>query len=81
MLSWWFETAHSVWNADRTVAGFQYYFAQREAVETVVYLHEAAKVRQPTDLIPFDSSGVVVPSRFDETWVRLVLKMATGSVE
>jgi len=58
---------------------FQYYFAQREAVETVIYLYEVAKVKNKYDLMRYDSSGAVSTGMFDEEWLRLVVKMATGS--
>jgi type III restriction enzyme len=61
------------------MAEFKYYFAQREAVETVIYLYEVAKVKDKYDLIKYDSSGAVSTGMFDEEWLRLVVKMATGS--
>lgn len=39
LLKHWFETDHLIENADRSLSTFRYYFAQREAVETVVWLH------------------------------------------
>jgi len=65
--------------ADGTMAEFQYFFAQREAVETIIYLYDVAAVRDKYDLMRFDSSGSVTTSMFDETWRRFVVKMATGS--
>ncbi|MFQ5577157.1 MAG: DEAD/DEAH box helicase [Anaerolineae bacterium] len=58
---------------------FQYYFAQREALETVVYLYDVVGVQDKYDLMRFDSSGAVSSGMFDETWRRFVIKMATGS--
>jgi type III restriction enzyme len=79
LLKWWFSTEHIVQKADGTMAEFKYYFAQREAVETVIYLYEVAKVKDKYDLIKYDSSGAVSTGMFDEEWLRLVVKMATGS--
>lgn len=79
LLRWWFIEEHVVWGKDGVAKPFQYYFAQREAVETAVYLYEVAGVREPQDLLRYDSSGRVSSGMFDETWPRLVLKMATGS--
>ena len=79
LLNWWFNTPHLMEQADGTAAEFQYYFAQREALETIVYLHDAAGVRDKYDLMRFDGSGVVTAGRFDETWRRFVVKMATGT--
>ena len=75
LLNWWFKRQHISDN----LTEFQYYFAQREAVETVIYLYEVAKVKDKFDLMRFDSSGFIKPSLFDEEWLRFVVKMATGS--
>ncbi len=79
LLSWWFETEHLVEQADGTLSLFRYYFAQREAVETVIWLHDARKVRDKFDLLRFDASGAVSTNMFDEDWPRFVVKMATGA--
>ncbi len=79
LLNWWFNTTHLLPQADGTMAQFQYYFAQREALETVVYLYDVAGVQDKYDLMRFDSSGAVSTSMFDETWRRFVVKMATGT--
>lgn len=79
LLNWWFNTPHLLPKADGTMAEFQYFFAQREAVETIIYLYDVAAVRDKYDLMRFDSSGSVTTSMFDETWRRFVVKMATGS--
>jgi len=75
----WFETEHLIENADNSLSTFRYYFAQREAVETVIWLYEVQKARDKFDLLRFDASGSVSTGMFDEDWPRYVLKMATGS--
>lgn len=79
LLKWWFKTEHIIPKVDGTLAHFRYYFAQREAIETIIYLYEVAKVKDKYDLLRYDSSGVVSLAMFDEEWLRLVIKMATGS--
>ena len=79
LLKWWFQTEHLLPQSDGTVTGFEYYYAQREALETIVYLMDVAAVQEPYDLMRFDSSGLVSRSMFDEHWRRFVVKMATGS--
>jgi type III restriction enzyme len=79
LLSWWFETEHLTEQADGTLSPFRYYFAQREAVETVIWLHDARKVRDKFDLLRFDASGAISTSMFSEEWPRYVVKMATGA--
>ena len=58
---------------------FQYYFAQREAIESIIFLYEIAKARDKFELMRFDSSGRISTGMFPETWPRYVIKMATGS--
>ncbi len=79
LLKWWFCTPHLVQQPDGTAAEFQYFFAQREALETIIYLYEVVGVKDKFDLMRFDSSGIVTANMFDETWRRFVIKMATGS--
>ena len=78
LLHWWFEVDHPMETSDGMI-NFQYYFAQREAVETVIYLYEIAKAKGKYDLIRYDSSGGVSSGMFPEEWLRFVIKMATGS--
>src|SRR3990172_886905 len=79
LLNWWFENEHLVEQSDGTLSPFRYYFAQREAVETVIWLHDVRKVRDKFDLLRFDASGAVSTNMFDEDWPRYVVKMATGA--
>lgn len=79
LLRWWFETEHLLENADGSLSPFRYYFAQREAVETVIWLYEVRRARDKFDLLRFDASGAVSTGMFDEDWPRYVLKMATGA--
>jgi type III restriction enzyme len=79
LLTWWFETDHVIEQADGTASQFRYYFAQREAVETVIWLYDARGARDKFDLMRFDSSGEVKGNMFDEDWPRYVVKMATGA--
>lgn len=79
LLSWWFKTPHLLPHADGPVANFEYYFAQREALETIVYLYDVVGAKDKFDLMRFDGSGLVSAGMFDETWRRFVIKMATGS--
>lgn len=79
LLQWWFDTEHLVESADHTLLPFRYYFAQREAVESVIWLYEVRRARDKFDLLRFDASGAVSAGMFDEDWPRYVLKMATGA--
>jgi len=79
LLNWWFKEPHLQPQADGTSAEFQYFFAQREALETVIYLYDVVGAKDKFDLMRFDSSGAVSAQMFDESWRRYVVKMATGS--
>ncbi len=79
LLTWWFKEGHTLYNADGSSYNFRYYFAQREAVETVIWLYEVAQVKDKYDLIRYNSTGVLSPQMFTEDWLRLVIKMATGA--
>ncbi|MFC1632920.1 DEAD/DEAH box helicase family protein [Patescibacteria group bacterium] len=79
LLNWWFNEQHNIFSENGEPISFQYYFAQREAVESIIWLYEVAQARNKYDLIKYDSSGRVSAGMFDEEWLRLVIKMATGS--
>ena len=69
LLSHWFN------NKERK---FQYYFAQREAVESVIYLYEVAKAHSGEELRKFQNYSLS-SEQFKEDWTRYVLKLATGT--
>ncbi len=71
LLRFWFETPHP--------KNFRFYFSQREAIESVIYLYEVANARDRHDLLKFDSSHELTFDRFAEYWTRYVVKMATGA--
>ncbi len=79
LLRHWFGTDHAMPGADCATHTFRYFFAQREAVETTVWLYEVKQARDPYALIQFDSSGFVSKGMFSEDWTRYVLKLATGA--
>lgn len=79
LLNYWFKEDHIIYNSDGTSYNFKYYFAQREALETVVWLYEIAKVKDKYDLIRYNSTGVLSAQMFTEEWLRFVIKMATGA--
>ncbi len=78
LLNWWFKEEHILYNNDGSSYSFRYYFSQREALETVVWLYEVAQVKDKYDLIRYNSTGVLSPQMFTEEWLRFVIKMATG---
>ena len=74
LLKYWFQTKKNI-----NGLNFQYYFAQRESIETLVYLTEVAKIESKHDLLKYSSTDELEENMFEEDWLRLVIKMATGS--
>ena len=79
LLNWWFKTDHPLEDSEGNISTFKYYFAQREAIESIIYLYEVAGVEDKHDMLKYDSSGAVSAGMFAEDWKRFVIKMATGS--
>lgn len=74
LLGFWFDDEH------RTGDGlpFSFYFCQREAAETFIYLTEVKRVRSFIDLLDYATQGVMVDPN-ETRRQRLAFKMATGS--
>ena len=74
LLSFWFADEHRFDDG----RPFRFYFCQREAVETFIYLTEVEPVRGLKDLLEYAEHGMTIqpgePKR-----QRLAIKMATGS--
>lgn len=79
LLNFWFDTEHLLPQNDGNMISFEFYFAQREALETIIYLYDVRKARNKHELMGFDSTGMMNAQMFDEEWTRYVIKMATGS--
>src|SRR5450759_137617 len=54
LLNHWFKTDHRLPNG----RAFRYYDAQREAIETLIYLYEVAGIRSQKDLLEKYASNV-----------------------
>lgn len=74
LLNFWFNQEHLIGQKK-----FSFFFSQREAIESIVYLYEIAKAKDKYELMKFDSSGRISTGMFDENWTRYVVKMATGA--
>lgn len=74
LLGFWFADEH------RTEDGgpFRFYFCQREAIETFIYLNEIEPVRGLKDLLDFAEHGMLLQPG-ETKRQRLAMKMATGS--
>jgi len=79
LLHWWILECHLHSNSDGVLGPYAYFFAQGEAIETILFLVDVAGAQNEVDLLHFDGSGELFPKLFDESWLRLLIKMATGS--
>src|SRR5207302_3385652 len=84
LLSHWFERSHRVKAASGEEIDFRYYFCQREAVETFIFLKEMwqkDRVSQILDEFGSDNDKVAAYGIGDEedAWAKAAFKMATGS--
>ena len=74
LLEHWFLDEHQNDEGDP----FSFYFCQREAVETLVYLHEVVGLRTAAEMFArYDARPLSAP--LDLPYSRYVVKMATGS--
>jgi type III restriction enzyme len=76
LLRWWFATDHRL--PDGRL--FAYHPSQREAIETLIYVYEVAKVRTRHELLrrfARDAGAIRLPPEDD--FARYCTKMATGS--
>src|ERR1019366_681339 len=74
LLKFWFGNEHIINNQK-----FSFFFSQREAIESIIYLYEVAKAKDKYEMMKYDSSKRVATGHFEENWTRYVIKMATGS--
>lgn len=77
LLTYWFIEPHFI-QTEGGLSEFNYYFAQREAVETVAWLFENQEALSGADLVKYSSNEVLTHQMFEENWTRYVLKLATG---
>ena len=58
---------------------FRFYPAQRDAIETLIYLFEVKKIRRRADLLLSYAKGQKVALPVRDDFARYAIKMATGS--
>ena len=76
LLNFWFYTDHILPNGQT----FRYHTAQREAIETLIFIYEVKKIRTRKDLLEnfaFSTKDLRLPPYDD--FGRYCIKMATGS--
>lgn len=82
LLAHWFGGTHLLSSPDGTTYPFNYYFCQREAVETLIYLYEVRGIRSLSALVA-ETSGdereALGVSPAEDLWARYAFKIATGA--
>lgn len=76
LLNYWFHTDHILPNGQT----FRYHLAQREAIETLIYIFEVRKIRNRKSLLEtfaFNNKDLRLPPH--DEFARYCIKMATGS--
>jgi type III restriction enzyme len=83
LLSFWFSTEHQVKDNDGNTIPFRYHWAQREAIETIIYLYELRRIRNVAELLfEFGDESIkdlalgINPE--DDRWPKNCCKIATG---
>ena len=75
LLRFWFKEEHRI-----NDNSFKYYFCQREAIETLIYLFEVKKIRTLRDLIvSYDTEQKSAYNPHEDLFSKYCFKMATGS--
>jgi type III restriction enzyme len=75
LLNYWFHTDHRLPNGRK----FEYHYAQREAMETLIYLYEVVQVRRQKQLIENYTTLTDLKLLQQDDFARYAIKMATGS--
>lgn len=76
LLNWWFANDHRLHDGRQ----FLYHRSQREAIETLIYVYEVAKVRTRQGLLEqFARAGEQISLPPEDDFARYCTKMATGS--
>jgi type III restriction enzyme len=76
LINYWFYTDHILPNGN----SFRYHTAQREAIETLIYIYEIENIRSRKELLEkyaFNNKDLRLPP--NDEYARFCIKMATGS--
>lgn len=84
LLNYWFETDHAVVGPDGVSVPFRYYFCQREAIETLIYLYENRRIRTLSSLtgefLGADAERAALGiDPAEDQWAKYAFKVATGA--
>lgn len=84
LLHHWFHTDHELTNSSGEAFPFSYYFCQREALETLIYLYEVRGIRSLSGITaefggPDKEIAALGVSPEEDLWPRYAFKIATGA--
>ena len=84
LLYHWFETDHTAIEKDGVAVPFRYYFCQREAIETLIYLYESRGIRNLSALTgdfggPDAERAALGIDPLEDQWAKYAFKIATGA--
>lgn len=84
LLMHWFERDHMVSGPDGQEVPFRYYFCQREAIETLIYLMEVRRLRSLSQVTAeFSGPGAEIAALGiapeEDFWPKYAFKVATGA--
>lgn len=84
LLNHWFERPHRMQTPSGDEFEFRYYFCQREAVETLIYLKEIRNIHCLSSLIaefggPNAAIAALGTTEAEDAWTRFAFKLATGA--
>jgi len=84
LLNYWFHNEHLVKNESGEMIPFHYHWAQREAIETFIYLYELRRIRNVAELLfefgdeQLADLALGIPPEQDR-WGKYCAKIATGA--
>lgn len=84
LLHHWFQRDHLVTLGSGETVVFRYYFCQREAIETLIYLYEVRGIRSLCALMgefagPDAETAALGVNPEEDRWARYAFKLATGA--
>lgn len=81
LLSYWFERSHRATDNNGEEIDFQYYFCQREAIETLIFLMEIKSIKSLASLFSsyVNETETLGVNPEDDLWARYAFKLATGA--
>jgi type III restriction enzyme len=84
LFSYWFDRPHRMKTQDGDEFEFRYYFCQREAIETFVYLKELRQIECLSQLVyefggPEAKLAALGIHEEEDAWSRYAFKLATGA--